>query len=155
MKKDHAKQLFSLGGEAKQIALNYFTEAELMEKRLPMSWNELNKVGGFWIDSSSDIEQTDQPVDCIPYNRNLWPTKELAEAALAMSQLCQIRNAWVDNDKFGTLMFRPVPIHEQQMASTLTNLNSKPLTFPTKEMCQKFISAPEINKLLQIAKPLL
>ena len=70
-----------------------FETIKFKEKsKLPMSWKELGDITGYYIDSTSSI------MNCYGYScrgkENLWPTKELAEAALALSQLLQLRDRW-------------------------------------------------------------
>ena len=62
------------------------------KKGLPMSWEELGHVKGYYM--WEDCTITDANCITSPRNRNVWPTKELAEAALALSQLLQLRDRW-------------------------------------------------------------
>ena len=70
-----------------------FETIKFKEKsKLPMSWKELGDITGYYIDSTSSLK------NCYGYSgrgkENLWPTLELAEAALALSQLLQLRDRW-------------------------------------------------------------
>ena len=70
-----------------------FETIKFKEKsKLPMSWTELGDITGYYIDSTSSLK------NCYGYSgrgkENLWPTLELAEAALALSQLLQLRDRW-------------------------------------------------------------
>ena len=65
-----------------------------IEKKLPKTWEELGNVAGWYIEKYSDIQIIAGP--CIPYNKNIFPTKELAEASLALAQLLQLRDAYND-----------------------------------------------------------
>ena len=90
--------------------------------------------------------------------RNVLPTKELAEAFLAMMQLMSLRQAWIGD-------WRPDwKDHTQFKANTLClgtgftiayfkDLNSRPLSFPTEEMAKNFMDC--FKDLLEIAKPLI
>ena len=71
-----------------------FETIKFKEKsKLPMSWKELEYLKGYYINSSSQIQPyTSKETD--NDNKNTWPTKELAEAALALSQLLQLRDRW-------------------------------------------------------------
>jgi len=40
MKIEHAKTLYAIGGESKDIALEYFSEDQLKERTLPKTWEE-------------------------------------------------------------------------------------------------------------------
>ena len=47
MKIEDAKRLYAIGGESKEIALEYFNEDQLKERTLPKTWEEyeIGKVG--------------------------------------------------------------------------------------------------------------
>lgn len=64
-----------------------------LEKKLPRSWKELELVGGYYINPYAEIIVYNgaSPKDSL---RDVWPTEEEAKAALALSQLLQLRNAW-------------------------------------------------------------
>jgi hypothetical protein len=86
--------------ELKALALETFPE--LGKKELPKTWEVLKKIDGFFIDNGSNISSL---VDCSACddNKNLFATKEQAEASLALAQLSQLRevyrNGWVPDWK--------------------------------------------------------
>ena len=63
-----------------------------IEDNLPKSWEELKIVGGYYVSGSSNIVYFDGVNDI---NKNLFPTKEEAEACLALAQLCQLRDIYI------------------------------------------------------------
>ena len=65
-----------------------------LEPKLPMSWEELKEVKGYFIHQNSDINIHPMIDKAVAYNRNVFPTNEEAKAMLAMAQLCQLRDAW-------------------------------------------------------------
>ena len=64
-----------------------------LEPNLPMSWEELRVIGGYYVSSRSNIDNISM-TNAINFNQNLFPSKKEAEAMLAMAQLCQLRDAW-------------------------------------------------------------
>jgi hypothetical protein len=82
--------------ELKQLALEAFPELE--KKRLPKSWIELEDTSGWFItpDSLVYISNEKRPIS---FNKNVFATKEQAEASIALAQLSQLRevyrNGWV------------------------------------------------------------
>ena len=53
------------------------------------SWEELKGIEGYYIANHSDIHSAENAATH-KSNRNIWATKEQAEACLAMSQLSQL-----------------------------------------------------------------
>jgi len=68
------------------------------QPELPKSWEELRKVGGFYIDKDSDVIGA---ITSTTYhgNKNLFKTEKQAESALAFAQLSQLvakyNDGWV------------------------------------------------------------
>jgi hypothetical protein len=92
--------------ELKQLALQTFPELE--EKELPKSWEELEEIDGYYTNSNAVHGKgfTFPAHDC---NKNIFATKEQAEASIAIAQLSQLmkvyNDGWVanwtnDEDKF-------------------------------------------------------
>jgi len=146
--------------EGYEIDKEQSTFAEIIfkkiESKLPMSWEELGNIEGCYIRNDSQISDISTYQTNAPSNRNIIPT-EYAEAVLALIQLLQLRKAWIgdwqpnwDGRDINCVLTRCDKITTDGLATI-----NKVLSFPTDEMCSDFIAAPEINKLLQIAKPLL
>ena len=99
---EKAKEWYQKGGELKEIALQAFTEKELIA--LPRSWKEfcdqysnINDTE-YFIDNDSNIERLNDVVHnhCRLMNtdKNICPSQKSAEAHLAMIQLEQLRDCY-------------------------------------------------------------
>lgn len=65
-----------------------------IENQLPISWKDLGSVTGYYATNGGNypyIENTCGPT-LNENNKLLFPSKEEAEAMLAMAQLCQLRD---------------------------------------------------------------
>lgn len=122
----------------------------------PKSFKELGYIDGYYYG-----------VDCIicvandgsadPYNANIWPTKELAEASLALCQLLQLRKTWIGDwePDYKDAETHKFVIHLYNDVLTRDNYCNiqRPLSFPTVDMRNEFMET--FNDLLVVAKPLL
>lgn len=68
-----------------------------IKKELPKSWEELGKISGSFYHSASVLGITE--VKTVNANKNVFATKEQAEASLALSQLSQLREVYRDGWK--------------------------------------------------------
>lgn len=155
-----AKKLYSSEDEElKEFALlNY---PELKERKYPR-FEDIDIVGYYIaagdentpvkVDSYTNIPGGLKGNSC---NIDVWPTRELAEASLALSQLTQIRDAYNKlEEATNTYVYVWKTIHDDFSTSNIQRgLFYKVLHFNTQELCEKFI----INnkELLNIAKPLI
>ena len=131
----------------------------------PRSWEEYckNHYGDYYyISSDSNIIGLGyNPGHCelSPiYAKNVMPTKELAEAFIAMMQLMSLRQAWIGDWKpdWKNVKQQKVCIlcnNDEFIDGHSIDLVSRPLSFPTKEMTRNFINC--FKDLLEIAKPLI
>ena len=119
---------------------------------LPMSWEDLGDVKGYYIDSMSEISNISCP--SINHAKNTWPTRELAEAALALSQLLQLRDRWNGDWKREYGGFTAVIINKREeiVKEELQSYNA-PLVFKSNELRDKFLET--FRDLIETAKPLL
>ena len=87
--------------ELKALALETFPELGI--KPLPKTWEKLKEIVGFYIDVNSSVEIAEECCTSDPDHRNVFATKEQAEAAIALAQLSQLRevyrNGWKPNWK--------------------------------------------------------
>lgn len=61
-----------------------------LEKKYPKTWEDLDgSLKGYYINASSEFRYTDKEISTRPGNKNLIPTKELAEEILQFIQLSQ------------------------------------------------------------------
>lgn len=134
------------------------------ENTKPKTWEEYckNKEDKqvWFVKENSNIGECHLNLMCRPINedKNTLPSKELAEAFLAMMQLMSLRQAWigdwkpdwnaVDSNKYciegdGNYDFKITILSETRSS----------LSFPTKEMAEDFMNY--FKELLENAKPLI
>lgn len=127
------------------------------ENQLPQSWEELEMIKGYFIEGGSSIINFEGTSTSI--NRNIFPTKELAEAALALAQLLQLRDRyndrWVPDWNNGYELKYTIYVYDNKLICDENISANHVLYFKSEKLRDEFLSAPEINKLLQIAKSLL
>lgn len=134
-----------------------FKEAK---KKLPVSWEDLTLIGGWFSESDSRIKHI-RTIIVEVMHKNIFPTKAEVEASIALAQLCQLRDAyngeplaewcdWMDENTKYTII-----ISEGKLVDSYYTKTSRVLTFKTRELRDTFLSKPEIVKLIEIAKPLL
>ena len=112
------------------------------ERKLPKKWEDLYEVKGWFVDFHSDVV-TSGSMRTGDNVKNRFPTKEEAEACLALAQLCQLRDryndGWKPNWEDGTKKY--------------TIYFNKILAFKTLELRDKFLE--NFKDLIETAKPLL
>ena len=128
------------------------------EKELPTKWEDLVIIKGYYLNSDCFIiGRGDKPKN---YNKNIFPTKEEAEACLALSQLCQLRDAyngepladWCDWTNSNQKKYCIV-IYKGEICKD-DNVNiSNILSFKTEKLRDKFVE--NFEDLILTAKPLL
>lgn len=131
-------------------------ELKIEEKDLPKRWEDLYEVDGWFVDFQSDIV-TSGSMRTADSVKNRFPTKEEAEACLALSQLCQLRDRYNDGWKpdwkddttikycIGVLSDCICPIENERFV--------KVLAFKTEELRDEFLE--NFRDLIKTAKPLL
>ena len=127
------------------------------ENELPTTWEDLEEIKGFYIE---DDEVLYYNGTTFSHNKNIFPTKAEAEACLALSQLCQLRDAyngepladwcnWTNsNQKKYSLVIYKGEIYKDNCVNI-----SKILSFKTKQLRYKFVE--NFEDLILTAKPLL
>ena len=131
----------------------------------PRSWKEYyeqqiaNKKCGYYIDDvNCDLKDIIWH-DCVGANkwRNVLPSKELAEAFLAMMQLMSLRQAWIGDWKpdwsCGYSSNYCVVGAGDRFDVCILGKCRYALSFPTIEMAKDFMNT--FKDLLEIAKPLI
>lgn len=126
------------------------------ERELPMSWADIKRIDGFYIDRNSNIYSCGKSgFDAI--NKNVFPSREEAEAILALSQLCQLRDIWNNGWKPDWLDSSThkyvIYVNKNELAKNHFYGNSFPMSFETREIRDKFMKT--FANLLEIAKPFL
>ena len=146
------------GCDAELKALAVGTFPELKKKELPKTWEELKVIYGYYVDYSSKIILIEKSIEAesIMMNKNIFATKEQAEASIALSQLSQLRevyrNGWVpdwsDNKSKYCIRF----FKKQIEIVAFTNINYF-LSFQDQETCNLFLE--NFRDLIEQAKPLM
>lgn len=69
-----------------------------IEPELPKRWEDLKELNGFYIGELCDIKEFkyDSDVHNVDDCKDVWPTRELVEASIALAQLCQLRDVYND-----------------------------------------------------------
>ena len=130
-------------------------QAQIPVKKEFPKWKELGQIDGTWVtDSSNILSNTGMSVNIL--NRNVWPTKELAEASLALSQLAQLRDYvngdWKSDWKFTDAKY-VIEYFEGELLGTMYCYTQHFLAFKGSETRDGFLEA--YRDLIEIAKPLL
>lgn len=124
------------------------------ENDLPSSWDQLENIKGYYIDSMSELNFS----YCGPtkHNLNTFATEEQAKASIALAQLSQLReiyrNGWKP-DYLSLISKYSIVFHcDKPKIEDFMNFQYF-LTFETKEIARKFLT--NFYDLIQQAKPLL
>lgn len=127
-----------------------------VEKELPKSWEDLYEVGGWFVDFHSKVV-TSGSMRTADSVKNRFPTKEEAEACIALAQLCQLRDRyndgwkpdWTDDNQFKWC----IDFFQDVVRKTAVLFVRRTLTFKTEELRDKFLE--NFRGLIETAKPLL
>lgn len=146
---DKAQEWYNKGGELKEIALQAFTEKELTKVDLPKTWEEfcINfpiKNEECYVGACSDITTVSECVEGrdIEMDRNVCPSKESAEAHLAMIQLEQLRDCY--RGLFVTVIGMPIwniSIYDGKphIFQAMWGKNQSFLSFQSKEVAEEYL----------------
>lgn len=124
------------------------------EVKKKIEWSYFGEVEGYYIDDNSGIYGRCNDADYD--NRNTFPTREEAEACLALSQLLQWRNKrnegwkpdWTDNSDKPSIFFeRGNPFVGVSISV------SKPLHFKDRATAEQFLK--DFLHLIEVAQPVL
>lgn len=129
---------------------------EVEPKKRPMSWMELKTTGGYYINGDSAILPVEDTTFTHYKNRNIWPTEKLAEAALALSQLLQLRDAWneCNTEEYPVTSFEYVIYNVSESICLGSNRQcNSTLRFRTGELRDAFFK--QFRPLIETALPLL
>ena len=97
---EKAKEFYKKGGEFKDLALSAFTKEELEKKELPTTWEEFCesyniRPNEYFINLRCDIAPAPDGYEReVGADRDVLPSKEAAEAHLALMQLHQLRDCY-------------------------------------------------------------
>lgn len=120
-------------------------------------WKDIGKISGWYVSSLSEISLARRDFDICQRNKNIFPSKEEAEACLALSQLCQWRDKYNEGWKPDwTNDAEPkwaIAVHLNVVTSEILYSTCRVLSFQTAKIRDKFLS--DFRELIEIAKPLL
>jgi hypothetical protein len=141
------------------VRLTITAEAEPQPKSVvPESWDDLDEIVGYYIERDSKIDGVDTYSDSI--NKNVFSTKELAQAALAIAQLSQLMYRTWDNDGGWRPEAYTIRHNIEALSKDGKDLiidfdyqNYTLLQFRTKEIAQEFLT--KHRKLIDQAAPIL
>ena len=127
-----------------------------VENELPKSWEDLYEVGGWFVDFHSKVV-TSGSMRTADSVKNRFPTKEEAEACVALAQLCQLRDryngGWKPNWNSMAETKYVIEIFKNNIIKNLYGGKHRILAFKTEELRDKFLE--NFEDLIEIAKPLL
>ena len=121
---------------------------------LPKTWEDLKYISGAYISALSYID-TINSIETIPSAKNIFPTKELADAALALAQLLQLRDRY-NGDNKGFMVGKNnycITVSNNSICKYCDNYTQRILAFRTRELRDEFYN--NFKDLIEIAKPLL
>lgn len=126
-----------------------------IQKQLPKSWEELGEINGWFVNNGSGIKDVQQ-VGIHLSHRNVFATKEQAEAAVALAQLTQLREVyrqgWKPDWKDGSLKYS-IDKYEAKIVGDLYFNRSYFLAFQSEEVRDLFLT--NFKDLIEKASPLL
>ncbi len=136
---EQAKILYKSNPEYRDTLLSVFTDKELgIEPSYPKSWNDLERLDGFFIDDASNINNLD---DFKTYNdtKNIFATRKQAKSALAFAQLSQLAKEmngdwvanWDDNNIKFVIARSSEKLYIEQWCAKFYSI-----VFKTKEMAE-------------------
>ena len=158
---DKAKEWYKKGGELREVALQAYSEEELTKVKLPKTWEEFcenyrKRSGEAYISNVSSIsEYSSENNRQINIDKNVCPSKKSAEAHLAMIQLEQLRDCWLNGwiPKWDISEKWCIRLYKNELHVGLCTDISRFLTFPTKEMANEFLKC--FRDLIELARDLI
>ena len=151
------KELNIIAPEGYEIDKENSTFEKIVFKKineLPKTWEDLKYISGYYISSCYGIKHSSL-INCCKYAKNIFPTKELAEAALALAQLLQLRDRY-NGDNKGFIYNKDNYLLSVRYNSIFKDWNiysQQVLAFRTRELRDEFYN--NFKDLIEIAKPLL
>jgi hypothetical protein len=140
--------------ELKELAVQ--TYPEVAKKELPKSWEELEKINGYWICSNSKVRTQSFFETRHKEHKLVFATKEQAEASIAMAQLSQLMKVYNDgwepdwtisNNKY------VIEIYMNRIERHYYQGKKYFLSFKDAEIRDLFLE--NFRELIETAKPLL
>lgn len=145
---EKAKEFYKKGGEFKDLALSAFTEQELVKIELPKTWEEFcsqfnMQYGEYYIYIDSSIKENSDDYRNSIFDKNMLPSKEAAEAHLALMQLHQLRDCyrqgwtpnWLDDNNKYCIVYNSV----YNYSISINKSTRVFLSFQSREIAQLFL----------------
>ena len=126
-----------------------------VENELPKSWEDLYEVGGWFVDFHSKVV-TSGSMRTADSVKNRFPTKEEAEACVALAQLCQLRDRYNDGWKpdWTDFTMKPSIYFHKDIATTGENRSERTILYFRSEKIRDEL-LENFGDLIKKAKPLL
>lgn len=126
------------------------------EDKLPVKWEDLKMIKGFYADECSDIYEAIN-VETIEGNENVFATEEQVQASIALAKLSQLKKVyngdwepnWADDNK---TKYTIIIIRNDIKIDVCWGVN-RFLAFKTSELRDEFLM--NFKDLIEQAKPLL
>jgi len=131
-----------------------------IERNLPQSWEEMGIIEGYYTTVDSDISRLCGGL-AESANRNIVPSKPLAEAILALEQLLMLKHVYNGGVKPAyrghgntAAVWCIIPYNDKLRVDSYYYTH-RVMSFIDRATAEAFFAAPKIRELLEIAKPLL
>lgn len=142
--------------EGFELDLENSSKDKIVLKEIKYDWEDFGLVKGYYISADSRIEDATIPEEAHDANKNTFPSKEEAEAALALSQLSQWRNKvlgdWKPDFKSDEHKYA-IMCYKGEIMIRVTDYLHFIFTFQNHDQAHEFMK--NHKELLEKAKPLL
>jgi hypothetical protein len=124
-----------------------------IKKELPKSWEELGVIEGYWIYYNSTIVHDKDKI--ISDHKNIFKTKEQAQASIALAQLSQLRDVYRQGWKPESNDGLKYSIRKIEQKLEIINYYEIRyfLSFQSQEIAEEFLN--NFKDLIEEASPLL
>jgi hypothetical protein len=140
----------------KSNLVNGFVAFKKIEPKLPKTWGDLENISGYFVGDCCSIEHEIVTKTYIG-NKNLFLTKEQAEASLAFSQLSQLREVyrqgWIPNWNTETELKFCICYTDGNLTIKCARIHSYFLSFQSLEVAEPFLQ--NFKALIEKVKPLM
>ena len=128
-----------------------------IKKELPKSWYGLGEINGAYVKSSTSAAYSNCGYPTRDENKNVFATKEQAEASLALAQLSQLREVYRDGWKpewtNGNQKKHCIEFFQSKIDTDCYSTRSHFLSFQSAEVRDLFLG--NFRDLIEQAKPLM
>ena len=140
--------------ELKDLALQ--TYPELGKKELPKTWQELEKISGYYVQGNSEIVKSSNYY-AEDGNQNIFATKDQAEASIALAMLSQLREVyragWKPDWTDGYQGKYCIDFFKNKIETNVYARLGSFLSFQSEEIQDLFLE--NFRELIEKAKPLM